>query len=543
MPTSASAGLRLVRDPSFWAGLAICVAVGVGVSTTSSLEVPPEIDHYRDMGAAEALLDGRWGQDPAFVGETGWYPPLLPTLMAALAALTGKPLTWLYVHVGPLLNAAAPLAFYWLATSLFSRWAAVSSLVCYLFLANWAADTWTLASYSPWAWPVLFAQTFFFLALRAWLVASERGDVVRSGVAGALIGLTFLTHAAPAVLLVAITLVTTIQRGLTGNWRHALQGLFAAGGTAALVCAPFLVPLVLRYGLETQNPVPGRYGGMWLSTIIGTQVSLRALGAVLGCVWVLSERRLWKRWGYLPVLAGSGATLAGLAYALLNQKLESRGVELPMLFPPFHFLFYFLAFEALLFGPGVECLGSWGVRLLEPKWKRNVSPEFLARWHGWKRPLGLLTLMAVGLPGFLLRDDYTKWPSESRRLARDERTRAIYSWAKETLSPHDVVLADTTTSMFGVVAAGHGVVTTYPTMTNPYVALEPREQARNAMYEALRAGDVAEFTALARRFGVTYVVTGESDEPCCWVNPTSVPGLRPVLQQAGTTIFAVPPED
>jgi hypothetical protein len=543
MPSSASAGVKLVKAPFFWAGLAICLAVGAGVAATSSLDVPPEIDHYRDMGAAEALLDGRWGEDPAFVGETGWYPPLLPTLMAVLATLTGKPLTWLYVHIGPLLNAAAPLAFYWLATSLFSRWAATLSLVCYLFLANWNADTWTLASYSPWAWPVLFAQTFFFLALRVWLSASERGDLTRSCLAGVLIGLTFLAHAAPAVLLVVVTLITTMQRGATTNWRQALRGLFAAGSTATLVCAPFLVPLVLRYGLHTQNPIPSRYGGMWLGTIISTQVSLRALGALLGGVWLFSDRRHWAGWGRLSVLAGFGSAAAALVYALVNQKLEARGIELPMLFPPFHFLFYFLAFEALLFGPGLEWLGHRIIRLLAPKLERRVSPGFVVGLLAWKGPLVALTLIVIGVPGFLLRDDYTKWPRESRRLARDERTRAIYTWAKDTLQPQDVVLADTTTSMFGVVAAGHGIVTTYPTMTNPYVALEPREQARDAMYAALRAGEVAEFTAFARRFGVTYVVAGESDEPCCWVNPNSVAGLPRVLQLAGTTIFAIPSED
>lgn len=540
MTTSAGAGVKFVKDPSVWAGLAICLAVGVGVSVAGSLEVPPEIDHYRDMGAAEALLDGRWGEDPAFVGETGWYPPLLPAIMAGLATLTGKPLTWLYVHIGPLLNAAAPLAFYWLATHLFSRWAAVLSLVGYLFLANWNADTWTLASYSPWVWPVLFAQTFFFLALRAWLVASERGGLLRSCIAGVMIGLTFLAHAAPAVLLVVITLVTTVQCGTTKGSSQAIRGLLAAGGTAALVCSPFLVPLVLRYGLETQNPVPGRYGGMWLSTIVSTQLSLRALGAALGCFWLLSERQVLARWGRLSVLAGLGATIAGLVYALVNQQLAPRGIELPMLFPPFHFLFYLLAFEALLFGPGIEWLGRRAGALLEPKVKHSVSPEFLACWQGWKWPLVWLALVVIGLPGFLLRDDYTKWPRESRRLARDERTRAIYTWAKETLGPQDVVLADTTTSMFGVVAAGHGVVTTYPTMTSPYVALEPRERARDAMYEALRSGEIAEFVAQARLFGVTYVVVGDSDEPCCWVNPNSVLTLSPVLQQDRTTIFAVP---
>jgi len=43
--------------------------------------------------------------------------------------------------------------------------------------------------------------------------------------------------------------------------------------------------------------------------------------------------------------------------------------------------------------------------------------------------------------------------------------------------------------------------------SNPYIDLQPRAQARDAMFNALDGGDSAAFRELAQRYGVTFVIT------------------------------------
>ncbi|MGE5785628.1 MAG: hypothetical protein ACM3ZE_13610 [Myxococcales bacterium] len=500
------------------------VAVTIGVAATTPLEVPPEIDHYRDMGAAEAILAGQWGHDPALLGETAWYPPLLPLVMATLGRVTALPLTTLYVHAGPLLNAAAPVAFYVLARHLFGGWTAVLSLVGFLFAINSATTSWAQACYSPWVWPVLFAQTFYYLTLKAWLEASEKPSVGRSCLAGVLLGLTFLAHPAPAVLLVVTMVLLSVFQALAtpARCRSIVQHLLAIGAVSAVVCAPFLVPLVTRYGLNTQNPVPSRFGGVWLSDVARSHLSLRTVGALaaLGWLWcrMQASRMRLQDWSVLTAWALAGG---GLIYGIAAQKLELRGVQVPLLFPTFHFHFYVLAMEALLFGPGLV----WLAQSLIKHAPFGPVPSAVHSKQ-WIAPLTVLVLVVAELPSYRARDDFTHWPEESREFARDATLRSVYDWARRELGPRDVVLASTRLGMYAVVASGHCILSTYPSMTNPYVAIESREAARQTMFEHLRARDFAAFASLAAEYGITYVVAEVTDEPCCALNPIDSPYFR-----------------
>src|SRR5262245_14771243 len=81
-------------------------------AATRDLAWPCETDIYRDLGSAQALIDGNWGGDPGYQGETWWYGPLIPGLVALSAKLSGSPLHVAYTTHGVYLNLLAPLAFY-----------------------------------------------------------------------------------------------------------------------------------------------------------------------------------------------------------------------------------------------------------------------------------------------------------------------------------------------------------------------------------------------------------------------------------------------
>lgn len=529
-----------------WAALMIGLALAAAVTVTAPLQVPPEIDHYRDMGTAEAFRAGQFGRDPTLLRETAWYPPLLPALLALTATSSSQPLTFVSVHIGPFINAAAPAFFFLLARRLFGGRAALLSLIGFLYIADWGGPPWTMATYSPWVWPVLFAQSLFYWSLRCWVVALQYPTRGKAALAGVSVGVTFLAHPAPALLLVVAIVATTIGHLMTRcrtpreheRWPHAtLERLFIVGGITVLVCAPFLVPLLVRYGGHIRNPVPSRFGGIWPGEVLQSHLSLRTLGAAAGFGWLWSLRKQWASlagW-WVSLAAISLTAAAGLTYGIFAQKLEMRGIVIPLLFPTFHFHFYLQAMEALLFGPGVLWLVELGRRRID-------LDAFSSKFGTISRCLpavSLVLLFAISLPSYWKRSDFTRWPEESRRLAGDARLQAVYNWASASLKQGDVVLAGNRLGMYAVAASGHAIVATYPSMMNPYVALEPREAARAAMFADLRAGDFTHFNATARAFGVTHVIAEEMGDECCKLSGTETPLLRPVLTTTGATIYAL----
>jgi hypothetical protein len=73
----------------------LCILVFAhGVSATADLEWGSDVDHYRDVAAAQSVLDGYFWSDPLYLGESLWYSPLTPALVAGVSWLTNSP-----VHV------------------------------------------------------------------------------------------------------------------------------------------------------------------------------------------------------------------------------------------------------------------------------------------------------------------------------------------------------------------------------------------------------------------------------------------------------------
>src|ERR671919_104385 len=113
------------RVPVLLAAALIVLAFWFAVQATRGLEWPVESDFYRDMGAAQSMLDGNYPSDPLYLGEISWYNPLLPGIVALITAGTGLPLRVVYVQAGPYLNLLGPVFLFILASLLVGRWAAL----------------------------------------------------------------------------------------------------------------------------------------------------------------------------------------------------------------------------------------------------------------------------------------------------------------------------------------------------------------------------------------------------------------------------------
>ena len=226
----------------------ILAALAVALTKTAGLTAPYDTwDHFRDIALAQTVRDGAPLSDQYYRDEWLWYNPLLPWTLALGSAMTNTTVEVFHVRAGPWLNLLGPLAFYFLGVRWIGRTAAFMALAVYLFFGIGNGPGWAYATYSPWLYSNDFAEGIFFAAALALQLASDRPTMARAVCAGALIGLTFLAHTAPALILVAMACAAFARR-----WPM----LLTMGAVAFVVASPFLYSIGLQYHFRVINTTP-----------------------------------------------------------------------------------------------------------------------------------------------------------------------------------------------------------------------------------------------------------------------------------------------
>ena len=505
-------------------GLALVLLVGMtafalltGIATVRGLSWPYEADLLRDIGSAQALLDGRFGADPLYLDERAWYSPLVPALIAGLSALTGWDLPTVYAQAGAYLNILGPIGFAVLLWALFDGSVAVAGTAGYLFLVNGNLPGWVAATYSPWLFSVTFMQGPFFLALAAvYRLCRGTGSFLAWGAIGALGGVCFLGHLAPALLLgtivsglwIASTWKTVREGGRSAVRRNLLNFMLCAA-VAFVVSLPLLASILFHYGLRIQNPNPSAwlYGLLTMEGLPQLWSATPNAALVLALVGVVVVMR-----GTAPpngrrlLLLWVGGAALFFIWAHLNGRALASGAPLPLpaLVPSFHFFVYLRAVQAVFFGVGFAKAIAWLTgripARLTPQGRRQRAPAAV---------LFVVFLVALVLPtlgGYRLRGDFVDARREAlRRDGADYRS--AYRWLLQHTSPEDVFVCEDELSLNLVAPAGRKLVATDVNFSNPYVDHRPRITARAAMLAAAREGQGAVFRALAVPFGVRYLLT------------------------------------
>ena len=294
----------------------ILAALAVALTKTSGLTAPPDQwDHFRDIAQAQTVRDGAPLSDQYYRDEWVWYNPLLPWALALGSAITGTSVEVFHVRSGPWLNLLGPLAFYLLGVRWIGRTAAFIALAVYLFFAIGDGPGWAYATYSPWLYSNNFAEGIFFTAALALQAASDRPTLTRAGAAGALVGLTFLAHTAPALILAIMACAAFARR-----WPM----LLTTGAAAFVVASPFLYSIGLQYHFHVVNtaPLSWVWEGVLTSQTLpqflkdnAVLIALAAFGAVITTV---------------PVPSGVGRWGDGAA-ALRHFAADSADPSLPLL--------------------------------------------------------------------------------------------------------------------------------------------------------------------------------------------------------------------
>ncbi len=510
---------------------------------TSGVQWPYEWDAFRDIGAAQTMLDGRYPEDPIMRGETLWYNPLTAACNAAFSAATGVPLPRANVLLGPWLQLLTPAGFFVLMWVLFGRWAAVLGLAAFLFGKTGNIPAWNCATYSPWLFAPVFAEGFFYFTLAGFVLVRRKCPASLAGHAmvGLLLALTFMTHTAPAVNaggVMAVVIMIALWRmrkgagikqsgdrsqeaetqtaevpepsvgGGAGAWRGAGLPFLLLLAVAFAGSLPYTWSILRDYHFHVRNPWPGLYASSYVELAqfherLWEACNWRNLVAVLGAAAVLM-RAEWRSAALVP-FAWVGLAAFFLAQNYAAQALLAHGVLTTTLVPGHHAAIYLTAARWVFFGAGAAALARGLVDLvLRGTWRGGVTATLA------NAVCCVMLLAAVVAELFALRP-YRDWLEMSITHSRTEYAvlyeskTDMYSWILQNTDPHAVFLTDEDgVGLQVVMPAARKLAGSMLLYLNPYVDVQPLMEDRRKMLQAMHDDDSAQFQEIAHRQGVTH---------------------------------------
>jgi len=485
----------------------------------------PGLDiQFRELAAAQTLIDQGYGPDAAYLNEHVWYNPMASWLAAAVSGLTRTPLPIVVARAGPFVNLAAPAMLFLLVATTVDASAAAAAMAGFIFLIGTEFPFYYSAGYSPWFAPENFGQAFLYLLLTlAYRAGRSSASMAWSVACGAILGVTFLVHTAPAIVGGLVIVAFALLDGRSsGRPRMAVLRIGVALAAAFVVSFPFSYYILWHYHLRILNQFPSQSPSdlLDLNELPGLARALATWPVVVAAVALAGRavRGADRGMRLLFVWLATVALLLGLHLGSL--VLAKAGIHVPAIVPPFHFFFYFMAITAVGFGLGVrdgsEALSRWlsGMRRPRAGEARTLS--------GILACAVTLLWVAAAHQRYAARADFTDVRRTvdlmNRRYPSD-----LLDWIRVHTSPDDVFLCSDDASMYVVTPSGRKVVATNRYFSNPYVDWASRDQDRRRMFDALQRGDVDGFAAIARKYDVRFVVLSQ-DRSDFWLRAAGLRG-------------------
>ena len=502
-------------------GLMVGLVFYRGVSITHDLEWGPNTDYYRDAGLALSIQQGNFGSDTIYEGEHSWYPPLVPTIIAAVSTVTDSPVHVVATRIGAYLNLLVPITFYAMVWYFLGQRVALAASVALLFYTSGTIHI----SYTPWLHPSAFAAGLFFMSLTVYRKAIDSNQLNWHILAGILLGITFLGHGAPGFMLGMIIGFSTLHR-MYKLWSEELTGpelyrvftnFVVLVSCAFVVSLPYTYYVLKYYSFHIQNRVPNNWHGAILDLpnihlMIAEQITADTLAATIGLLTLLRMRsqprlRIILLW-WLAIAAGF--TL----YEYVQQIIYGVGASYTMrsVVPMQHYVSYLDALRSVLFGLGL----LMGCRFLIGLFQYLRPSLFDRLGIGMRRQTvegGLLVAFAIVLFA-LAYPNYRDWihgpgsRDESLRVSEVMLDRVgAFHWVMDNTESTDVfITADAHMDMFVVAQSARKLVVAIPQYSNPYVEWDIRNQQKEALFATLRGGDYESFQSLTQETSLDYLV-------------------------------------
>lgn len=534
--------------------IALCgVSAYRGYNTVSEIDWSFLFDSYRDIGIAQSMLDGRYPEDCILSGEYSWYNPGTGFCIAAIAKCTGIPVHLAGTRAGVFLNLLVPIGLFVLASRLYGRWMGAIAVV-FLVLANPTQKGYdpvfmmlgcAITTYMPWLWAPHLAQGFFFLAMAAYWKALSTRRAVWYAATGALLGVTFMFHTAPALLLGLTVLATVWNEARESQSRSAVyarlrSALFHGLLTAAIafvISLPYTLPILAKYQFHIRNMAPSVYQSDYflLSTLPRL---LRDLLTPTNAITLLGVAALLRRRRWEPrtviLLAWGGISVAFLVYSYIWQKWPALPHPIT---PAHHFMISLTAWKTIVFAVGVAALWHAGTWL----WTRRAHAP---SERDLQTAPARVCVAVVCLLLWIYTTPYRAY--EDFRITREKpvylqswdlvRCVPLYEWMLASTQPDDVFLIENVQAeMKAVLPAGRKLVAgSLLIFLNPYVDCEKRSLDRQRLFDALQAGNEEGFMSLAGTYRVSHVILDKARP-----QPPQPDFLEPVFQTDDFSVYRI----
>ncbi len=495
------------------AGFIIVLALCNAILTTYDLEVPPRWDFYREQGTIHNILEGYHQADPLYLNETAWYNPLVPEIVAFVSRFFDLPIPCFFTRFGAYLNLLVPIAFYLFHRRIFFQPLALCALGVFLF---WIPDNLplnTASHYSPWLWPRNFAIGLFYISLFSLCKAKKESGLKWPVLSGLFVGLAFLAHTAPAVLLAGtacwIFLYRLIRSRKYSNdkVRYDLIKLFIIGGFSLLTASYYLLPLIQKYQMVIVNTAPMDTVGMKPKDLLKGLVSLKAFFAFVGfyCILKFPDNFFKDREDRRIFLTIFFITVAFFFYGAIFGLFKQFGIKLIQLVPAYHFYKYLKCFESSFAAVGLMFIAL------------RISTAAKVKYNITLKSQSVLAVLSISfillyLPQYFKNSKDKLYREESLSRGRQQHITDFYNWALKNTNINDVFLADDNYGLHAVSATGRKAVAIHDFYSNPYVDFRVRSRHRKKLYDLLREKNFDSFKKLAAFYKVKYVINAADAE-------------------------------
>jgi hypothetical protein len=471
-------------------------------------------DYYRDMSGVLQNLHGGFGKDPNYLGAWLWYNPLLTGIETIIVRITGLPLNVVFAQAGVWLNLLAPITFTLMLATLFDWRVAAAGLLSFLFLASGNHYTYVAATYSPWLYPGSFTQAIFYLNVIFCYKAFTTQRYSWFLCLGAMLGISFLGHTAPTVLIILIMMILqtgNLVKSLRGkdysaSKRYVLQGL-AAFLPFILFSLPLTYFIVGKYQLKFINRIPFEYVDELLifrnlPALFRMNFSVALVISLVGAVWFYRNnkqpvsRKIFLAWPLLAIFL--------FVYSTAVSSLDRNyNIHLPGTVPAFHYFFYLKAAQSVFFGFGLVFLLDFLIGYMKALRPEPIRSRIII--------LAILLYAIIYYPFYRNRQDFVYFRTQNLLQDKETDKIATYNYILNNIPQNKVVLCEENTSIFPVMATARKMVSSGITYSNPYVDFTQRENARRSMLAYLKTGQPAAAKNLFDDYQVSYVLLSNAN--------------------------------
>jgi hypothetical protein len=438
------------------------------------------------------------------------------------------------------------------------------ALVALLFVPPYDFS-WATPSVTPWLFPSTFASLFFYVGLLACWTAIRRNTPMWWIAVGAVLGIVFLGHTAPAVILgllavasvvFAPAFATTTARSPHSSLEHPASGggrlapIALVMGTALVVSAPFVYSIVVIYKLrivatEALNWVAptlaiAHAGDLLFDACVSPLGVLRIIGAIAlvrsAFAKATADRRERGDRGAFLVVGWTAVAAVLFGYGWLQQLVHFRGV--PSFIPQHEFYFHLRAAGYMLAGAGAWIVLTTIAAAVSRMLPSTSRPRYREAIAGALVLLAVYVTVRATYDAFQGKADFQEYRREAlAATAQFEETRLLQRLRTET-PPNAVVLATAEDSLYRVAPAGRAVVAIPSSQSNPYITQGGRDHDQKEMLKAVLTGDSATLRTLAHAYAVTHIVLGPDDTAA--LDKMGAPaGLKELSRRGGYSLYEV----